>query len=113
MDLAYNSHMASSQSTADFLADQMRGAGTIRTKKMFGEYGMYCNDKVVAFICDDRLYVKPTKEGETYIGKPELAPAYPSSKDYFLIEEDKWEDTAWLSNLIRITADAVPAKKKK
>lgn len=104
--------MATKQSTADYIADQVSAAGMIRTKKMFGEYALYCDDKVVAFICDDRLFVKPTDAGREYIGTVEEAEAYPGSKMYFLIDEHLWEDRDWLTDLIRRTADAVPAKKK-
>lgn len=105
--------MATSASTATFLADQMSDAGTIRLTKMFGEYGVYCDEKVVAFVCDDQLFVKPTEEGRTFIGEPEMAPAYPGSKDYFRIDEGCWEDRVWMAQLIRTTADALPLPKKK
>ena len=105
--------MATQQSTADFLTDQMTGAGRIRTKRMFGEYAVYCDDKVVAFICDDRLYVKPTKAGKEFLGRVEEAPPYPGAKMYYLIEEDRWQDGVWLSELIVKTASEVPVKKKR
>jgi hypothetical protein len=40
--------MASRQTTVDFILDQIEGAGTVSAKKMFGEYGIYCDDKMVA-----------------------------------------------------------------
>ena len=105
--------MATRQVTADFLTDQVSSAGLIRNRKMFGEYALYCDEKVVALICDDKLFVKPTAPGKEFAGNPEEAPPYPGSKPFFLIEEDKWEDSAWLSELIRITAAALPAPKPK
>ena len=105
--------MATAQSTADFLLDQLSGAGRMRSRKMFGEYALYLEDKVVAFVCDDRLYVKPTDAGRAFIGEVTEAPAYPGSKMYFLIEEDRWEDRDWLTQLIVTTAGALPAAKKK
>lgn len=103
--------MATKQSTADFLADQVASAGAIRTRKMFGEYALYCDDKVVALICDDRLYVKPTPAGKALIGEPEEAPPYRGAKPHFLIDEGRWDDRDWMAELIRVTAAAVPAKK--
>lgn len=52
--------MASTQRTVDYLLEQLAGAGDVSTRKMFGEYALYCEGKVVAFICDDRLFIKPT-----------------------------------------------------
>lgn len=105
--------MSTAQSTVDFLTDHMRSAGNIRSKKMFGEYALYCNEKVVALVCDDQLYVKPTDAGRTMIDDPDEAPPYPGAKPYFLIGEEKWHDRDWLSALIRKTADALPASKQK
>ncbi len=55
--------MATKQRTIDYLLEQLAGAGDISTRKMFGEYALYHESKVVAFICDDRLFIKPTEPG--------------------------------------------------
>jgi len=105
--------MASKQTTIDFLTEQMRSGGEIRSRKMFGEYTLYCDDKVVAFVCDDKLFVKPTEAGREFIGKVEEAPAYPGSKMYFWINEEYWDDADWLSDLISATAAELPLPKPK
>ena len=33
---------------------------TLTVKKMFGEYALYLDGVVVAFVCDDTLFIKPT-----------------------------------------------------
>ena len=93
----------------------MSGAGDVSFKKMFGEYGIYCGGKMVASVCDDRLFVKPTIRGRAYLGSVVEAPPYPGAKLSFLIAGEKWEDREWLSELIKITAEElpVPVKKKK
>lgn len=35
--------MASHQDFVDYVAEQLRAAGMIRSRKMFGEYGLYCD----------------------------------------------------------------------
>ena len=40
--------MSCTQAKIDFLVTQMKEAGSIRAKKMFGEYGIYCDEKIVA-----------------------------------------------------------------
>ena len=105
--------MASKQSTVDFLSEQMAGAGVIRNRKMFGEYAIYCDEKVVALVCDDQLYIKPTAAGKKFITNPEEAPPYPGAKDYFLIPEDRWEDRDWLSELVAKSAAELPLPKPK
>ncbi|MCQ1549744.1 MAG: hypothetical protein NOF05_13210 [Candidatus Accumulibacter phosphatis] len=47
---------------------------------MFGEYALYLNTKVVAFVCDNKLFLKPTDAGRAVLGAPVEAPAYPGSR---------------------------------
>ncbi len=104
--------MPSTEDFTQFVADQLSPAGDIRYKKMFGEYCLYLNEKVLAFICDDKLLIKPTASGRAYIGDPVLAKAYPGSKDYFLIE-DRLDDQDWLLGLCAACWDELPAPKPK
>jgi hypothetical protein len=53
--------MASDKSFIEFIVDQMEDAGLISYKKMFGEYAIYCDGKVVALVCDNQLFVKQPK----------------------------------------------------
>jgi len=107
--------MASDLSFVEFVVDQIENAGVIRFRKMFGEYAVYSDGKVVALICDNQLFIKPTEAGRFFIGDVVEAPPYPGAKLSFLIE-DKIEDRKWISKLIRITAKELPEpnpKKKK
>jgi TfoX/Sxy family transcriptional regulator of competence genes len=104
--------MSSDKSFVDFLVDQMGDAGLISQRKMFGEYAIYCNGKVVALVCDNQLFVKPTKGGREYIGNPIEAAPYVGAKPHFLIE-DAFEDREWISGLIRTTAAELPIPQPK
>ncbi len=104
--------VGSDQSFVDFVLDNIEQAGELSARKMFGEYAIYCDGKVVALVCDNRLFVKPTPGGRAHIGDPAEAPAYPGAKPSFLVE-DRIEDREWLSELIRITARELPAPKPK
>lgn len=108
--------MASDAHFVDYVLEQMQGAGTLESRKMFGEYAIYCNQKVVALVCDNQLFVKITPQGQTFVDKASqpvlLAPPYRSAKDSFLIQ-DQLDDHEWLVQLIRITADALPVPKPK
>lgn len=106
--------MSTSQSTIDFLLDQLSRLPNIRARKMFGEYALYCDEKVVALVCDDQLFVKITTEGKKRVGKRyEEGFAYPGAKPSMLIGADLIEDRHRLCELIRITADALPKPKPK
>ncbi|MDD5055626.1 MAG: TfoX/Sxy family protein [Candidatus Peribacteraceae bacterium] len=105
--------MATQASTVDFLIARVSDAGVVRSRKMFGEYALYCDEKVVALICDDKLFVKLTDAGRAFVGQLEEAPPYPGSKPYWLVEEDRWENREWMTELIRVTANALPVPKQK
>lgn len=104
--------MSTDPSTADFLRDQMAGAGDIRVAKMFGEYGVYCDGKVVALICDDQLFVKPTPGARALIASPVEAPAYPGAKPYLLVT-DEIDDPDLLACIIAAVARDLPEPKPK
>ena len=44
--------MASNQEFVQYVADQCSGAGDIITKKMFGDYAIYCDGKIFGLICE-------------------------------------------------------------
>lgn len=105
--------MTSQQSIVDYITEQMAGAGTIVAKKMFGEYGVYCGEKFVGVICNDTLFLKPTSEGISYSGDLEQSPPYKGAKPSLVIPQSGLDNAEWLSELVAITANALPASKKK
>ena len=104
--------MSSDQDFINYVVNQMENAGSITFRKMFGEYAIYCDGKVVALVCDNQLFVKPTSAGRSFIKNIVEAPPYPGAKMSFLIE-DKLEDHEWLSELIKITVAELPVPKPK
>ena len=105
--------MASQQSTVDYIVEQCAGAGAVSARKMFGEYALYCGGKLVALICDDQLFVKPTAAGHAHIGRVKEAPPYPGARPRFLIAGEKWEDADWLAGLVKASAAELPAPVQK
>lgn len=102
--------MSTDISFVEFIVDQLEDAGEITYRKMFGEYALYCNGKVVALICDEQLFVKPTEAGRAFIGDVIEAPPYTGASMYFLIE-DRIESREWLSELITLTYKELPEPK--
>ena len=104
--------MASDLSFVEYAAGQMHAAGAITFRKMFGEFALYCDGKVVALVCDNQLFVKPTAGGRKFAGRVAEAPPYPSAKPSLLIDE-RLDDQDWISVLIRITAAELPVPQPK
>lgn len=108
--------MGTSEEFAQYILEQLEGAGEVTAKKMFGEYGLFLNGKMAAILADNQLFIKPTEAGKKFIGEPEEVAPYTGAKNYFLI--DNLDDPDWLSELVRITEKELPLplpkpKKKK
>lgn len=106
-----NNIMASNADFVQYIADQCSGAGEIVVKKMFGDYGIYCNGKIFGLICDDRFYLKPTEVARALLRREELRPPYEGAKDYFYIADV--DDHDYLSALVRETCKALPEPKRR
>lgn len=103
--------MASHQDFVDYVAEQLACAGVIRCRKMFGEYGLYCDDVFFAVICDDQLFVKITPAGEAAFPHLPKAPPYEGAKDYIWVEDV--DDRDIMTALTRLTCLALQARPKK
>lgn len=105
--------MTSKQATVDFILDQLSSLGNVRARKMFGDYALYCDEKVVGLICEDQLFVKYTDGGRKFAqGRYEEGCAYPGAKPSMNVSESM-DDGEFLCALIRMTVDALPHPKPK
>ena len=105
--------MASPQSTVDFIVEQMSSGAAVSARKMFGEYALFRDGKMVALICDAQLFVNPTLAGRAHLGAVVESQPYKGAKPYFLIDGDRWDDADWMAQLVGVTADELPSPKKK
>ena len=103
--------MACSSDFVQYIADQCGGAGEITVKKMFGDYGIYCNGKIFGLICDDSFYMKPTEEVRPLLRIVDMRPPYEGAKDYFYIADV--DDRDYLSLIVRETCIVLPEPKNK
>lgn len=104
--------MASTEDFAIYVCEQISLAGEISHKKMFGEYGVYCDGKIIGLVCDNQFYLKKTKFGEEKLGQDaEEGEPYKGAKPQFLIES--LDDRVFLGELIRGSAKELPMQKTK
>ena len=103
--------MATRKETVEAILDALSGARDLSTRKMFGEYALYLRGKVVAFVCDDTLLVKPTPEGRA--AEPGLGEGfpYPGARPHLLVPGEMWDERDRLAELLRITEAALPEPK--
>jgi TfoX/Sxy family transcriptional regulator of competence genes len=98
--------MASDREFVTFVCEQLRGAGEISSKRLFGEAAVYLQDKVIGLVCDNQFFVKPTEAGRAKIGVPSEAPPFPGANEWFLLAD--LDDPEFLADLVRTTAAALP-----
>ena len=102
--------MASDPGYVEYVLDQIGRLPGLAHKKMFGEYGLWLDARIVALVCDDQFLLKPTPAGRALLGgDPPGVPPYPGAKPWLLVED--LDDGEALRALLRATADALPAPK--
>jgi DNA transformation protein and related proteins len=99
--------MASDFGFVEYVCDQLGAAGVITHRKMFGEYAIYCEGKVVALVTDNRLFVKPTDATLALYGSGPRGMPFPGAKAWYHIQE-RLDDHVWLCQLIQATEQALP-----
>jgi TfoX/Sxy family transcriptional regulator of competence genes len=104
--------VASDPSTVDYILEQMAGAGPVSARKMFGEYAIYAGGKVVALVCDNRLFLKPLAPVRALLADPQEAPPYPGARPHLLIEAEL-DDAETMAALVRAAEAALPEPKPK
>lgn len=95
-----------------YIHEQAGFGARLTHKRMFGEYGMYLDEKVVAFACDNSLFLKPTDAGRVLLPSVTLGKPYPEAKDYYVLDE-YLDDTDLLRQVLQATADVLPVPKPK
>ena len=96
----------------DYVVEQAGLGAALTYKRLFGEYALYLDGKVVAFACDNSLLLKPS-EAATWLA-PDLPgrPPYPGAREYPVLDELLVEPGA-LRRILRATAEALPLPKPK
>ena len=103
--------MATNKEYLNFILDQLSGLDGIAVKQMMGEYIAYYNGKIVAYLCDDRLLVKPVASAIKILPDAKTEPPYDGAKDMLLVENV--DDKAFLTELFKSMYDELPMPRKK
>lgn len=103
--------MATERETVQFILGKLRHPGRFSVRAMFGEYALYADGKVVALVCDDRLYVKILPASQELEPLCEQGEPYPGAKPHYLVEEGQLGEN--LPAILFAIAEALPAKKAK
>lgn len=104
--------MASDPDFVDYVREQIGLGDRLTRRRMFGEYALYVDGKVVAFVCDNSLFVKPSPAVAELAPNLPGRPPYPGAKDYPVADE-LLDDADALQALVLRTASLMPPPKPK
>ena len=102
--------MASSKEYLEYVLEQLSGADGLRYRPMMGEYLIYCKNRLVGGVYDDRLLVKPTPSALALLPDAPYEAPYPGGKPMLLVTE--MENKRLLQELLEAVASDVCASRK-
>lgn len=102
--------MATSPAYIAFVCEQLSGLGAVRSRKMFGEYMVYVNDKPVLTVCDNTVFVKMCPELQTLMAQAETGRPYPQAKEHYILDIDNAE---FSRQIVTILEAVTPVPKKR
>lgn len=103
--------MSTSKDFLNFVLDQLSEAEGISYRPMMGEYIIYVGGKIAAFLCDDRLLVKPVPSARKLMPNAVFEPPYEGAKDMILVENI--DDREFLKVLFTAIYPELPEPKKR
>lgn len=103
--------MATSKEYLDFILDQFSDVDGITHRQMMGEYILYMNGKIAAYLCDDRLLIKPVPSAVGLMPNAAYESPYDGAKDMLLV--DNVDDRAFLKELFEAIYPELPEPKKR
>lgn len=102
--------MATTLEYIEYVCEQIKGVGSIRYRKMFGEYMVYINDKPILLVCDNTVFVKKLDCIQENMKNALTGFPYDGAKEHYILDIDNKD----LSNeVILLLEKAIPLPKPK
>ena len=102
--------MATHKEYLYFILDQLSEIDGITHRQMMGEFIIYHHGKIAAYLCDDRLLVKPVASAVKIMPAAKYEPPYDGAKEMLLVENV--DDRAFLKELFEAMYPELPEPKK-
>lgn len=104
--------MATDLSFVEYVVEQSQFGDRLTYKKMFGEYALYLGGKVIALVCDNSLFIKPSDATATHTRGLPQRPPYPGAKPH-PVGDSLLDEPALLHEVLLATGKSIPAPKPK
>lgn len=104
--------MGSTIEFVEYVCDQIKGVGSVRSRKMFGEYMVYVNDKPTLLVCNNTVYIKMHKSIDTMMEECKKGCPYNGAKEHYILDID---NVAFSEEVIKVLEPnlKVPKPRKK
>ena len=103
--------MATRKEYLNYVLEQLSDVDGITHRRMMGEYIIYYHGKITAYLCDDRLLVKPVASAVKMMPQAKFETPYDGAKEMLLVENV--DDRAFLKELLKAMYPELPQPKKK
>ena len=80
--------MATSREYALFVENLFRGVEGFSMKRMFGEYGIYLQGRVLGFLCDEQILLQDTPTARKLLPNAERKELFPGSKQFIIFSDE-------------------------
>lgn len=80
--------MATSREYALFVENLFRGVDGFSMKRMFGEYGIYLQGRVLGFLCDEQILLQDTPTARKLLPDAERKELFPGSKLFIIFSDE-------------------------
>lgn len=102
--------MATSVEYIEFVREKLDRFGSVRTRKMFGEYMVYFNDRPILTVCDNTVFIKKFPELSEIMSSAPCGFPYEGAKESYILDI---ENDELLDQVIPILGNIVPLPKPK
>lgn len=102
--------MSTTPEYIEFVCEQIQNTGTVRCRKMFGEYMVYINDKPIFLVCDNTVYVKKLPDIKELMSGASCGIPYEGAKEHYILDI---ENRSLAQDVIMTLEPIIPLPKKK
>lgn len=102
--------MACKPEYIEFLVERLKDCGEVRTRKMFGDYCVYIDEKPLILVCDNIAYVKKQSAIENWMTEAECGCPYDGAKEHWILDV---EHPGSLKVIMKALWEATPYPRRK
>ena len=105
--------MATDVEFIEYVCEQIEGSGEVRSRKMFGEYMVYVNNKPILLVCDNTVFIKKHECLKELLKDCDTGNPYTGAKEHYILDIDDRDLCKEIIRLVEPIIEVPKSKKKK